>query len=49
MDEKRIVEEMDLWIRTGCVSQEYLRETLGDQSIAISPFRSELEYQSQNL
>jgi hypothetical protein len=33
---KEDVEEMNFYLKTGCVHQEYLDKVLGDQSIGIS-------------
>lgn len=35
---KEETEAMELWIRTGCVCQDYLDRVLGEQSEGISPF-----------
>ena len=31
------LEALDLWIRTGCVTTEYMEKTLGDPSVTVSP------------
>ncbi len=33
---KEDVDEMDFYLKTGCIHQEYLDKVLGDQSICIS-------------
>ncbi|MFH0711932.1 MAG: hypothetical protein V1889_02380 [archaeon] len=49
MDEETIVREMRRYIETRCVSEEYLREVLGDQSVVIYICPRGLEEIDENL
>ncbi len=40
---KEEINEMEFWIKTGCVHDEYLKKVLGDQSIGINAFSNDSE------
>lgn len=46
-DDKEDIEAMEQYLKDGTVTKEYLRRTLGDQSIGVSAFGPNVEIQKR--